>query len=222
MSEIDVNKRILGENDRRALGNSLFLAGRGMPCLNVISSPGAGKTTLLARTIKAMGDSIRIGVIEGDITTSLDAEKIRSAGGVAIQINTDGACHLSAAQVFEALGKLPLDDLDMIVIENVGNLVCPSAFALGESAKVAVLSVAEGDDKPAKYPALFARSRALLINKMDLLGPAVDFDMDRATADVRALNKDVEIFPVSAVTGQGMEGWYEWLREQVRRERCRL
>ena len=212
MKKIDVGKKILGENEKYAFENIMFLAEKKKLCLNMISSPGSGKTTILARTINDLKGRIRIGVIEGDIQTDIDAERIRATQAPAVQINTDGACHLSAAQVSVALRDLPVDDLDLIVIENVGNLVCPSAFELGESAKVAVLSVAEGDDKPAKYPAIFAKSKVMLINKIDLLkGGHVDFDLEQAKADARRLNKAIEIFPISAKTGEGMSDWYDWL-----------
>jgi len=184
----------------------------------MISSPGSGKTTILSRTISELKDRIRIGVIEGDIQTDLDAEKIRATGAPAIQINTNGACHLSAAQISSALKQLPLDDLDLIFIENVGNLVCPSAFELGETGKVAVLSVPEGDDKPIKYPAIFSRAKVLLINKIDMLqsGGQADFDIERAKHDVRKLNKTIEIFPISAKTSEGMTQWYNWLLKSVK------
>jgi len=181
-------------------------------CLNMISSPGSGKTTILTRTICDLKDRIRIGVIEGDIQTDIDAKRIRLTKAPVVQINTDGACHLSAAQVSTALKKLPVKDLDLIFVENVGNLVCPSDFDLGEHGKIVVLSVAEGDDKPAKYPAIFAKSKALLINKIDLLeGGRVDFDIERAKTDARRLNKGIEIFTISAKTGEGMQSWYNWL-----------
>ena len=212
MKKIDVGRKILGENEKYAFENIMFLAEKKKLCLNMISSPGSGKTTILARTINDLKGKIRIGVIEGDIQTDIDAERIRATQAPAVQINTDGACHLSAAQISTALRDLPVDDLDLIVIENVGNLVCPSAFELGESAKVAVLSVAEGDDKPAKYPAIFAKSKVMLINKIDLLkGGHVDFDLEQAKADARRLNKAIEIFPISAKTGEGMSDWYDWL-----------
>jgi hydrogenase nickel incorporation protein HypB len=212
MKKIDVGKKILDANEKCAFENIMFLAERKKLCLNMISSPGSGKTTILTRTINELKGKVRIGVIEGDIQTDIDAERIRATGAPAVQINTDGACHLSAAQVSKALKKLPLEELDLIIIENVGNLVCPSAFELGESAKVAVLSVAEGDDKPAKYPAIFAKSKVLLINKIDLLeGGHADFDIERAKADARRLNKAIEIFPTSAKTGEGMQSWYDWL-----------
>jgi len=216
MKIVDINKKILGKNEKFALENLFFFAMQKKLCLNIISSPGSGKTTILAKTINELKGKIKIGVIEGDIQTDIDAERIRATEAPAIQINTEGACHLSAAQINDALKQLPVEDLDLIFIENVGNLVCPSAFELGESGKIVVLSVPEGDDKPAKYPAIFAKSKALLINKIDLLdGGQVDFDIEKAKADARRLNKDIEIFPVSARRGDGMDCWCEWLVNQV-------
>ena len=214
MKKIKIEKKILSENEKYSIENSLFLTQRKKYCLNMISSPGSGKTTILTRTITELKDKINIGVIEGDIQTDIDAERIRETEAPVVQINTEGACHLSAIQISKALKDLPLDDLDIVLIENVGNLVCPSAFELGEAGKVVVLSVAEGDDKPAKYPAIFAKSKVLLINKIDLL-KHVDFDIDRAQADARRLNKTIEIFPISAKTGQGMSDWYDWLIKNV-------
>ena len=220
MEKIDVGKRILSANDRYAMKNSQLLIKERKLCWNLISSPGSGKTTTLARTINDLKAEIRMGVIEGDIQTDIDAERIRATGAPAIQINTEGACHLSAAQVHNALEQLPRDRLDIIFIENVGNLVCPTAFELGENGKVVVLSVAEGDDKPIKYPGIFAKSKVLLINKVDLLSAGmVDFDLERVKTDARRLNKAIEIFPVSARTGEGMQAWYGWLREQVAQPR---
>ncbi len=220
MEKVNVGTRILSANDQYAMKNIELLAQRKQLCLNMISSPGSGKTTILVRTIGDLKKEVRIGVIEGDIQTDIDAERIRATQAPAIQINTEGACHLSARQVCEALAKLPLDALDAVVIENVGNLVCPSAFELGETGKVVVLSVAEGDDKPVKYPGIFAKSKALLINKIDLLGGSlVDFDLDKVKTDARRLNKGIEIFPVSAKTGEGMQAWYDWLGAQVRQLR---
>ncbi len=215
---VDVGKKILIANEEYARRNSRLLSERKKLCLNMISSPGSGKTTILVRTISELKNAVRIGVIEGDVQTDLDAERIKATKAPVIQIETGGACHLSAAQVSGALDNLPIDDLDLIFIENVGNLVCPSAFELGESGKIAVLSVAEGDDKPAKYPAIFAKSKAMLINKTDLLdtGAQIDFDIERVKADARKLNKDIEIFPISAKTGQGMTDWYDWLKESVK------
>jgi hydrogenase nickel incorporation protein HypB len=215
---INVGKKILIANEEYALKNSRLLAEEKKLCLNMISSPGSGKTTILVRTITDLKGKIKIGVIEGDIQTDIDAKRIKATKAPAVQIETGGSCHLSAAQVTDALENLPIGDLDLIFIENVGNLVCPSAFELGESGKIAVLSVAEGDDKPAKYPAIFAKSKVLLINKIDLLdaGVQIDFDMERVKADARKLNKDIEIFPLSAKTGQGMADWYNWLEESVK------
>ena len=216
MKKIDIGKKILSENEKYAFENILFLTERKKLCLNMISSPGSGKTTILARTISDLKDKIKIGVIEGDIQTDIDAERIRATEAPAVQINTEGACHLSAAQISQALKELPVEDLDLIFIENVGNLVCPSAFELGENGKIVVLSVAEGDDKPAKYPAIFAKSKVLLINKIDLLpGGRVDFDIERAKTDARKLNKPIQIFPISAKTGEGMTDWYNWLLKSV-------
>ena len=221
MYKVNVGKKILSANEEYALKNSQLLTEQKKLCLNMISSPGSGKTTILVRTISELKDKIKIGVIEGDIQTEIDAERIRATKAPAVQINTDGACHLSAAQVSSALENLPISDLDLIFIENVGNLVCPSAFELGETAKIAVLSVAEGDDKPAKYPSIFAKSKVLLINKIDLLGAGVqiDFDIERAKADARKLNKGIEIFPISAKTGEGLADWYDWLKREVKKLR---
>jgi hydrogenase nickel incorporation protein HypB len=217
MQKKTIREKILSANEEYALKNSRFLAQQKNLCLNMISSPGSGKTTILARMISDLKGKIKIGVIEGDIQTDLDAQKIRATGAPAVQVNTAGACHLSAAQISDALQNLPVGDLDVIFIENVGNLVCPSAFELGETAKVVVLSVAEGDDKPAKYPAIFAKSKVLLINKIDLLKPdnQVDFDIERAKADARKLNKGIEIFPISAKTGERMTEWYDWLLKAI-------
>jgi hydrogenase nickel incorporation protein HypB len=218
MQKIDVGKKILSANEEYALRNNRFLAEHKILCLNMISSPGSGKTTILTRTISELKGKIKIGVIEGDIQTDIDTQRIKTTGAPAVQINTNGACHLSAAQVNSALGKLPIKKLDLIFIENVGNLVCPSAFELGENYKIVVLSVPEGDDKPAKYPAIFAKSKVLLINKIDLLkAPSpVDFDIERVKTDARKLNKGIEIFPVSAKTGSGFAEWCQWLAKSVK------
>ncbi|MBN1391329.1 MAG: hydrogenase nickel incorporation protein HypB [Sedimentisphaerales bacterium] len=215
---VNIGKKILIANEEYAIKNSQFLTKQKKLCLNMISSPGSGKTSILVKMITDLKNKIRIGVIEGDIQTDIDAKKIRATRAPAVQIETGGSCHLSASQVSSALENLPIGDLDLIFIENVGNLVCPSAFELGEWGKIAVLSVAEGDDKPAKYPAIFAKSKVLLINKIDLLsaGAQVDFDIERVKTDASKLNKDIEIFPVSAKTGQGMADWYNWLEESVK------
>ena len=216
MKKVDIGKKILGENERYAFENVMFLAQHKKLCLNMISSPGSGKTTILTETITRLTGKIKIGVIEGDIQTDIDAARISKTKAPVVLINTEGACHLSAAQITAALKELPVKDLDLIFIENVGNLVCPSDFDLGENGKIVVLSVAEGDDKPAKYPAIFAKSKVLLINKIDLLqADLIDFDIERAKKDARKLNKDIEIFTISAKTGQGMNQWCDWLTKSV-------
>jgi hydrogenase nickel incorporation protein HypB len=221
MQRLDIGRVILSENDRCALENADLLAEKRLVCFNLISSPGSGKTSLLVRTIQALAGQVRIGVIEGDIQTDLDAQRIRATGAPAIQINTQGACHLSATQVNGALRQLPLDQLDLVFIENVGNLVCPGAFELGENGKIVVLSVAEGDDKPAKYPGIFAKARAMLINKIDMLPTgAVDFDVDKAQQDARRLNSQLALFPISARTGEGLDPWCQWLKVQVTQVRA--
>ena len=219
MKKIDVQQKILSANEETALKNQLLFVEKKKLCLNLISSPGSGKTTLLTRTIETVRNELRIGVIEGDIQTDLDAERIRATKAPAVQINTEGACHLSAAQVQQAMQQLPIDDLDLIMIENVGNLVCPGAFELGEKGKVVVLSVAEGDDKPVKYPAIFAKSMALVINKIDLLalGADDDFDIEKVKSDARRLNPGIQLFPVSAKTGDGIDAWCDWLKQMVAR-----
>ncbi|MFC1763662.1 hydrogenase nickel incorporation protein HypB [Planctomycetota bacterium] len=214
MSTVDVRQKILNANNTYALRNGQLLKSKKLACWNMISSPGSGKTTILTHTIQHLQGNLKVGVIEGDIQTDLDAERIRATQAPAIQVNTEGACHLSAIQVNDALGKLPLDDLDVVMIENVGNLVCPGAFELGEHGKIVVLSVAEGDDKPAKYPAIFAQARVLLINKVDMLDVGVvDFDMEKAQVDARRLNHALEVFPLSAKTGAGFADWCDWLKK---------
>ena len=212
--KIEVGKKILSANEEYAQQNSKFFAENKKLCLNMISSPGSGKTSILTRTITELKGRIKVGVIEGDICTELDTQRIRKTNAPAIQIETQGSCHLSASQVTGALDKLPADKLDLIFIENVGNLVCPTAFELGENCKVVVLSVPEGDDKPAKYPAIFAKSKAMLINKIDLL-TVVDFDIDKAVAQAKKLNPGIEIFQVSAKTGHGFGHWCNWLVDSV-------
>jgi len=221
MYKVNIGKKILSANEEYANENKRFLIENKKLCLNMISSPGSGKTTILTRTIKDLKDKIQIGVIEGDIQTDLDAQRIKATKAPVIQINTEGACHLSAAQVNNGLKSLPVEKLNLIFIENVGNLVCPSAFELGENGKVVVLSVPEGDDKPIKYPAIFAKSKALLVNKIDLLNPSrdIDFDLERVKNDARRLNKDIQIFLISAKSGEGMDKWYDWLIKGIEKTR---
>ena len=212
--KIDLNQKILSRNEECAKKNKEFFAEHGILCLNVISSPGSGKTTTIARTIRDLHDRIKIGVIEGDIKTDTDARKIRAAGAEAVQIETQGACHLSAEQVHRALGALGAETMDVVIIENVGNLVCPSAFDLGESARVVLLSVPEGDDKPIKYPGTFAEADVVLINKIDLFD-YIDFNLERVLADIKVVNPDAQIVQLSATTGEGMENWYNWLLDKA-------
>jgi hydrogenase nickel incorporation protein HypB len=215
--KVSLNTKILNKNEQFADQNRQFLANHKLGCLNLISSPGSGKTTILARTITDLKNKLRIGVIEGDIKTDYDAQRIRAAGAAAIQIETEGACHLSAQQVHNALNQLPVGDLDIVIIENVGNLVCPSAFDLGEQGRVVVLSVPEGDDKPAKYPGTFAQCDVVLINKIDLLAH-LSFNLDRVLADIHTLNPHAKVLQISASTGQGMQVWYDWLLERMKKD----
>jgi hydrogenase nickel incorporation protein HypB len=209
--KVTVVRDILAANDRLAAENQALFDRHGVRVVNLMSAPGAGKTTLLERTIAALGKERRIGVIEGDIQTSLDAARIERAGAQAVQINTDGACHLDANMIAAAAMQLDLAALDLLVVENVGNLVCPAEFKVGEHAKAMILSLAEGDDKPAKYPLMFHESRVLLINKMDL-APHVDASADRIEETARQINPSIEVLRVSCRTGEGLEGWYRWLR----------
>ncbi len=213
--KVSLNTKILDKNEQAALHNRAFLAEHKLKCLNLISSPGSGKTTILSRTAVDLKDKMRIGVIEGDIKTDYDAQRIRAAGAAAIQIETEGSCHLSAPQVNWAMGQLPLDNLDIIFIENVGNLVCPSAFDLGESGRIVVLSVPEGDDKPVKYPGTFALADIILINKIDLI-KHLNFNLQRVLSDIHTLNPKAQIIQISAATGEGMQQWYDWLCQTAR------
>ncbi|MFZ9033044.1 MAG: hydrogenase nickel incorporation protein HypB [Anaerohalosphaeraceae bacterium] len=216
--KISLNQKILSRNEQCARKNKAFFKKNDVVCLNVISSPGSGKTTTISRTIKDLHGQITIGVIEGDIKTDTDAQKIRDAGGEAVQIETQGACHLSAEQVHRALKELNAKELDVVIIENVGNLVCPAAFDLGEAQRVILLSVPEGDDKPIKYPGTFAEADVVLINKIDL-ADYIDFNLERALGDIRVVNPDVEIFQVSATTGEGMDQWYNWLLDKNKHDK---
>lgn len=213
--KIPVVRNILEVNDRVAAQNRALFDRNKVFVFNLMSSPGAGKTSLLERTIDHLSGRLRIGVIEGDITSSLDAERIAKKGAQAVQVNTEGACHLDANMVREAVNKIDLANLDLMVVENVGNLVCPAEFAVGEDIKVMILSVTEGDDKPLKYPLMFRLSQALLINKVDLL-PYVDCDIKKVREAASRLNPSIAIFEVSCRTGEGLEVWYDWLQEQVR------
>ncbi|WP_026536161.1 hydrogenase nickel incorporation protein HypB [Arthrobacter sp. H14] len=207
---IDLEENLLAKNDLLAARNRGWLANRGIRAFNVMSSPGAGKTTLLVRTIQEMGDRLDISVIEGDQETNLDADRIRATGRPVIQINTGAGCHLDADMMQRGLVALAPAADSTLFIENVGNLVCPALFDLGETAKLVIISVTEGDDKPQKYPHMFMAADLVIINKSDLL-PYVEFDVDACLRQARQLNPDVEVLILSATTGEGLDGWYDWL-----------
>ncbi|MCW8927089.1 MAG: hydrogenase nickel incorporation protein HypB [Xanthomonadales bacterium] len=212
---VTVLHNLLHENDHMAQHNRDHFNGHGVVAINLMSSPGAGKTALLEATIQALGDEFSLAVIEGDLETENDAERIRKHGVRAIQISTGSACHLDAHMVHDALHGLDLDDYDIIFIENVGNLVCPASFDLGQHVNVALLSVPEGDDKPAKYPVMFRTADMVMISKADLLPILDDFKPERAETYLRNLANDAPVIHTSAKSGAGMEDWLEWLRTQV-------
>jgi len=199
----------------KGLQNAALFREHRLTAVNLLSSPGSGKTTLLEKTIERLKGGLTVGVVEGDICTAKDAGRIAATGAAVVQINTGGTCHLHAGMVARALEELPLNELDLLFIENVGNLVCPASFDLGEDCKVVLLSVSEGVDKPAKYPLAFERAGAAVITKVDLL-PYTDFDLDGCLAELRAVNPALEIFITSARTGRGIEDWCRWLHELVR------
>ena len=209
---IAIEEDILAKNNKLASVNRALFKDKGIFVLNLVSSPGSGKTTLLERTLCDLSDRIHFAVIEGDQQTDNDAQRIAATGVPVRQINTGAGCHLDAHQVMHGTDGFDLDNLDILMIENVGNLVCPAAFDLGEHHKVAVLSVTEGEDKPLKYPQMFRNSTLMLLNKIDLL-PYLDFDVEKCKAYARRVNPDITILEVSARTGAGMEVWYQWLRD---------
>ena len=208
--KVKVVTRILEANDRIAEENRKRFQDAGVYVVNLMGAPGAGKTTLLERTIRALKPRLKVGVIEGDIVGTDDAERIGALGVPVVQINTGGACHLDANMISEVLPELPLNELDMLIIENVGNLVCPAEFKVGENVKMMVLSIAEGHDKPLKYPLMFQESSALVLNKIDLL-PYMNTDMNKVRNDSLALNPKLKIFEVSCATGAGIDAWAQWL-----------
>ncbi len=212
--KVPVVRDILEANERLAEDNRRTFRKAGLLVINLMSGPGAGKTSLLERTIEALQHEIRIGVIEGDIQSSYDAERISQKGVQVVQLNTGGACHLDSNMIKSSLDALDLDTLDLLVVENVGNLVCPAEFNVGEDMKAMILSVPEGDDKPLKYPLMFQESRALLINKIDLL-PYVNCDVGKIRERALQLNANLEIFEISCRTGEGLDDWADWLRKQV-------
>ena len=210
---VRVERDILSKNDAHAAQNRRHFADRGIFALNLVSSPGSGKTTLLVKTIELIRGQAAIAVIEGDQQTSLDAERIRATGVPALQINTGKGCHLDAERVGLAAGQMDLADDSLLLIENVGNLVCPAAFDLGEAHKVVVLSVTEGEDKPLKYPDMFHAASVMVLNKIDLL-PYVDFDAERCIEYARRVNPDIHVLRLSATTGAGMDEWLGWLAQR--------
>lgn len=211
---VDLQQSILQKNDARAARNRAWLQGREVLMLNLVSSPGSGKTSLLERTIRDLKNKYSISVIEGDQATANDGERIAAAGAQAIQVNTGTGCHIEADMVQRGLDELKPPRGSMVLVENVGNLVCPALFDLGEKAKVAILSVTEGEDKPIKYPRMFRATTMLLLNKIDLL-PHLDFDVARTLAYARDVNPNVEVIQVSAKTGAGMNEWYGWLEKRL-------
>ena len=214
MSVITVERKVLEKNDAIAAHNRVRLQAHAVFAINMVSSPGAGKTTLLERTIERLRGTVRIGVVEGDVQTDLDAQRVARYDVPVVQIVTNGGCHLEAHLVEDAIDQMNLAALDVLVIENVGNLVCPAAYDLGEALKVVVLSTAEGDDKPLKYPAMFRNASVLVINKTDLL-PYVPCDIDAMKRNARAINPSLEIFEVSCVSGNGLAAWCSWIRRHV-------
>ena len=213
--KVKVLTNILEANDRIAADNRKVFNDAGVYVINLMSGPGAGKTSLLERTIKELSSKLKIGVIEGDIAGTDDAQRIESLGAPVVQINTGGACHLDANMITEVMYDLPLKDLDLLIIENVGNLVCPAEFKVGENMKVMLLSIAEGHDKPLKYPLMFQESSALVLNKIDLL-PYTNADVGKIKKDSLSLNPQLKIFEVSCKTGEGIRGWTDWLQTLVK------
>lgn len=217
-TEVELDMRILAKNDASAAKNRAWFAGREILALNLVSSPGAGKTTLLERTIRDLRHELRLFVIEGDQATSNDGERILAAGAPVVQVNTGAGCHLEADMVARGLTELKPATGSLVMIENVGNLVCPALFDLGERAKVLILSVTEGEDKPLKYPHMFRAAKLMILNKTDLL-PHLDFDVGRVIANARQVNPDIIVLRASARTGEGLDAWYGWLRQEAARMR---
>jgi len=212
--EFKVLKDILSANDQIAVENRELLDGNKVFAVNVMSSPGSGKTSTILQTIKGLKDKVKIAVIEGDVSSSIDAEKISKEGITALQINTGGECHLDANMLNRAIKNLPLEQIDLLFIENVGNLICTAEFQLGMHKNLVISSTAEGDDKPLKYPLMFTVADVVLINKMDLQ-PYIDFDVEAYKKAVVALNQRAEIFEISCTTGQGIDAWLAWLKKQM-------
>jgi hydrogenase nickel incorporation protein HypB len=215
-TNIPVVERILSANDRLAQENRAILENAGVFAINIMASPGAGKTSLIEQTVRALKGKLRIGMINGDIATSLDADRAAAAGAAAVQVNTGGECHLDAVMLHDALPRMALDSIDLLIVENVGNLICPAGFDLGEAHKVVVLSVTEGEDKPVKYPNMFAAADLMLLNKSDLL-PHLDFDIGLCVAHALRVNPHLQTLVVSARTGEGMAALYAWIESRAAR-----
>lgn len=211
--EIPVVRNLMTANERVAAELKAGFDAAGILVLNLMSSPGAGKTTLLERTLTDLRDEFKMAVIEGDLQTDNDARRVAATGAQAVQVNTEGGCHLDATQVREALTSLNMDGVDILFIENVGNLVCPAEFALGEDANVVLLSVTEGDDKPEKYPTVFHNAQAAILTKVDLL-PYVNFDLETASRHAKVINAGLQVFPLSCTSNEGLDVWYGWLRSR--------
>jgi hydrogenase nickel incorporation protein HypB len=214
MTKIDIEKKIQNENDRVAQRNRRAFAKAGVFVVNIISSPGSGKTTLLEATLDKLAESLSIAVIEGDVSTQRDMDRVRARGASGVQINTGGGCHLSAAMVEEVLGEFDIDSAEIVFIENVGNLICPSTYDLGEDVRMALLSTTEGDDKPMKYPAIFHEADLAVINKIDLL-PHLTYDMEKVEKEIRVLNPECEILRLSALSGVGVDAWVDWITKKM-------
>jgi hydrogenase nickel incorporation protein HypB len=211
---IQVVEKILSANDQLAMENRRRLDAAGVFALNLMASPGAGKTSLIEHTIQQLSSDLELGVVDGDVASSIDADRAAAAGAVAVQINTGGECHLDAVMLQGALDELDLDSLDLLLVENVGNLICPMSFRLGTHRNVLIASVPEGDDKPYKYPGMYREVDALVVNKIDLL-PYVPFDMDYFRKGVEILSPGLVTFPMSCRTGEGLEAWLAWLRDGI-------
>lgn len=211
---IEIKQSVFADNDREADRVRAELKQKGTFLLNLMSSPGSGKTTTLQRTVERMKEEMRIGIMEADIDSAVDAEKMAASGVRSIQLHTGGMCHLDAGMTEQGLREIGVDDLDLVVLENVGNLVCPAEFDTGAVKNAMILSVPEGHDKPLKYPLIFTVCDALIINKIDVL-PYFDFDMDKVIAYAHMRNPNLKIFPISAKTGEGVDAWCDWLREQI-------
>lgn len=213
--KIKVVSKILEANDRIAAENRRSFSEKGIFVVNLMSSPGAGKTTILERTVERLiRDGIRVGVIEGDIAGTADADRLSKFGIPVVQINTGGACHLDANMISEVIAEMPLENINILFIENVGNLVCPAEFNVGEDVKVMILSITEGDDKPLKYPLMFQESSVLLLNKMDI-APYLDVDVQKIKTDVRSLNRGIELIECSAKHGTGLDQWVSWVKSRA-------